>query len=101
MVLLQCKLSSSFISGGDFGLISAMSVSSLVVITLISTTVMATVILLLIRAKAKNHRVLKELAQAKATAIYEEIVDKTPPSSPGVGTEKNVAYEQAAEVCVK
>ena len=38
-----------------------------------------------------NRKILKKL---NVNAIYDEITNNTPPGSPGVDTEKNVAYEK-------
>ena len=88
----------TYYSGGEFGLGPIMSTSFLLVAVMLTTSIMTIVIILLIRAKGRNQKILKQLAKAKASAIYDEIVDKSPPGSPQVGTETNVAYEQVAKV---
>ena len=80
----------TYYSGGEFGLGSIVSTSFLLAVVVLTTSIMTVMIILLIRAKGRNQKILKQLAKAKANAIYDKIVDKTPPGSPQVGTETNV-----------
>ena len=50
------------------------------------------------QSQRKKPKDTKQLAKAKANATYDKIVDKTPPGSPQVGTETNVAYDQVTKV---
>ena len=58
---------------------------------MVIASAMVTAITLLIRAKLVNRKILKKL---NANAVYDEITNNTTPGSPGVDTEKNVAYEE-------
>lgn len=78
--------------GDKIVLVLSVSTSILIFVIVVMVSAMVTAIVLLAQAKLVNRRILKEL-NANSTAIYDEIANKSPPGSPGVDTEKNVAYE--------
>ena len=80
-------------SGDELVLGFGLSLSVLLFITVAVTFVMVTTLVKLVRNKRANHKIVKELTQIKVDTIYDEIVTRSPPGSPGVDTEKNIAYE--------
>ena len=78
----------------------SVSTSTLLCVIVTITSIMVTAIALLVRAKQVNRKIVKELTQAKSNAIYDEVANNAPPGSPGVDTEKNVAYERVDVVKV-
>ena len=84
----------------DFNFSSTVFVSALIFITLVTTIIITILIVMLTRVKGNNKKILEQLSQAKGDAVYEEIVCKTPPGSPSVDIDKNVAYDQAMKTTV-
>ena len=72
-------------------LVLSVSTSTLLFVIVIIASAMVTAITFLVRAKLVNRKILKKL---NVNAIYDEITNNTPPGSPGVDTEKNIAYEE-------
>jgi hypothetical protein len=57
-------------------------------------------VVLLNRAKRNNNKILEQLRPAQGNAVYEEIVCKTPPGSPSVNFDENVAYDRVKKTTV-
>ena len=87
-------------TGHDFNLSSASSVSVLILVTLVTAVIITILIVILMRVKTNNRKILEQLSQAKGNALYEEIVCKTPPGSPSVDIDKNIAYDRVLKTTV-
>ena len=86
--------------GHDFNLSSALSVSVLILVTLVTAGIITILIVILMRVKRNNRKILEQLSQVKGNALYEEIVCKTPPGSPSVDIDKNIAYDRVMKTTV-
>ena len=80
--------------GHDFNFSSAISVSMLIFVILVATMIITILMFLLTRVKRNNKKILELLRQEKGNAVYEEIVCKTPPGSPSVDIDENIAYDR-------
>lgn len=72
----------------------------LVFVTLASAIIIAILIVLLNRVKRNNIKTLEQLRPVQGNAVYEEIICKTPPGSPSVSVDENVAYDRVQKTTV-
>ena len=72
----------------------------LIFVTLVAAIVITILMVLLTRVKRKNKKILEQLRQDKGNTVYEEIVCKTPPGSPSVDIDENIAYDRVLKTTV-
>ena len=87
--------------GYDFGISSAIPVSVLTFVALVTAVIITVLAVLLTRVRSNNKKILEQLRQAQGNAVYEEIVCKTPPGSPtSSNIDENIAYDRVKKTAV-
>ena len=80
---------------------SAISISVLGFAIMVAAVIITLLLVWLTRVK-RNKKTLEQdrQAQPQESAVYEEIVCKTPPGSPSVDIDKNIAYDRVIKTTV-
>lgn len=87
--------------GYDFGISSAIPVSVLTFVALVTAVIITVLVVLLTRVRSNNKKILEQLRQVQGNAVYEEIVCKTPPGSPtSSNIDENIAYDRVTKTTV-
>ena len=93
----ECFLIFGSVSIKDFKSAITLPHAMITLIAIIILLLETTILIKCIRDNIKLKKVILDTKELSNT-IYDEIADRSPPGSPCVGTESNIAYEQAIKV---